>query len=128
MKRFLILLALAAGTLAAQTHSNTLTWTAPTTGDPATGYHVWRATGASLTAACAALPAPGAAVPAGAAYATVTAPTLTYVDLGVVANQNTCYELSAYNTGGESALSNSVNGTTPQFLPGVPTGVSLVSR
>jgi len=40
IKRLLILLA--AGTLAAQTHSNTLTWTAPTTGDPATGYHVWR--------------------------------------------------------------------------------------
>jgi hypothetical protein len=128
MKRFPLLLFLLAGTLAAQTHNNVFSWTAATTGDAPTGYHVWRATGASLTAACAALPAPGAAVPTGAAYATVTAPTSTYTDTAAVAGQNTCYEVSAFNTGGESALSASASGTTPFQKPGVPTGVSVVSQ
>ena len=127
MKRFVLLLILS-GLAFAQTHSNTLTWGLPTTGDPPTGYHVWKATGASFTAACASLPAPGSAVPTGTAYATVAAPSLTYVDTAVVAGQNSCYEVSAFNTGGESVLSNNTGGTTPYFPPGVPVSLSSVAK
>jgi len=128
MRRLLLLAIVVATSALAQTHSNVLTWGLPTTGDPPTGYHVWRGTGTTFAAACATLPAPGAAVPAGTAYATVAAPSLTYTDTAVVAGQNSCYEVSAFNTGGESVLSNNTGGTTPSFPPGVPTSLSVVSK
>jgi hypothetical protein len=116
MKRLLLFLAFAAAAFAQ--HSNTLTWTwAQGSGDPATGFHVWKVAGTS------------APVTTGTPYAVVSSPTtLTYVDTAEVGGQTFTYVVTAFNTGGDSVPSNSVTCTTPFQDPNPPASLSGVSK
>ncbi len=110
MKRafFVIFTAVA---LLGQQHSNTLTWSwAQGTGDPATGFHIQRSqtSGGPYTV-----------------IATITSPTiLTYIDTSVVAGQTNFYVVTAFNTGGDSTLSNQVTCVTPFQAPITPSTLS----
>jgi hypothetical protein len=103
---------------ASTTHSVTLTWLwSQGTGDPATGFHVWRA------ATCAALSTTGTA------YATITpATTLTDVDTAVTAGQAYCYMVTAYDATGDSASTNEVSVTIPLAVPVAPTGLTVTAQ
>jgi hypothetical protein len=105
---------LGAPLLSAQTHSNTLSWLwSQGTGDPATGFHIWRAAGTS------------APVTTGTPYATVTPSTvLTYVDTAVAAGNTFTYVITAFNAGGDSTPSNSATCVTPFSPPTSPTTLS----
>jgi hypothetical protein len=102
----------------AQAHSNALSWAwSQGIGDPATGFHVWKA------ATCAAL------VTTGTPYATVIpSSTLGYTDNAVTAGQSNCYEVTSYNAGGDSAPSNQLNATTPVSAPNAPTGLTGTAK
>ncbi len=107
--RTIILLLISATTMFGQ-HSNTLTWNwAQGTGDPATGFHVKKATtsGGPYTT-----------------IATLPVATLTYIDTTVVAGQTNYYVVTAFNTGGDSVPSNQVTCTTPFQVPQSPTTLS----
>ncbi len=110
MIRLAILLLLLSISLLAQPHSVTLTWTwAQGTGDPATGFHIQRA---SVT---------------GGPYATVgTVPvgTFTYSDATVTAGLTYFYVLTAYNGAGESAKTVEVRAIIPLALPLPPTNLT----
>jgi hypothetical protein len=119
-----LLIALTVSPALGQTHSNTLSWTwSQGTGDPAAGFHVWRAAPTTGTT-CPTMAATGTP------YAVVAGSTSTgYVDTAVVAGNTLCYAVTAYNTGGDSALSNVVSGSTPFSVPAnPPNSVSIVSK
>jgi len=119
LKMFLFLLVISCASAMAQNHSATLTWAwSQGTGDPATGFHVQRAT---VTGG-----------PYGV-VATVPSPTtLTFVDTSVSAGQTYFYVVTAFNTaaattanpGGDSAFSNQVTCAIPFQSPSTPTGLS----
>ncbi len=95
-------------------HSVTLTWTwAQGAGDPATGFHVQRAT------------------VAGGPYTTVgtvPAATLGFLDTSVTAGVTYFYVVSAFNPGGDSSRSPEVSCLIPFLPPSTPTGVSAVVK
>jgi hypothetical protein len=128
MKQLILILAFIAP-LAAQsicptgvTHCGVVSWTCPTgssncagTGDPVTGFHVWRAT------SCAAVTSTTPAVP----YAVISSPsTYTYTDLAVVAGNSFCYGVTAFNAGGDGPLAVGALGTAKTAQPVVSPGVS----
>jgi fibronectin type 3 domain-containing protein len=90
-------------------HSASLSWTAPTTGDPATSYVISRAT-----------------VQAGPFTTVGTSTTTTYVDSTVTAGTTYYYEVEAVNSAGESGPSNEVTAVIPVSLPAAPTGLAVV--
>jgi hypothetical protein len=98
-------------------HSNTLTWTwTQGSGDPATGFHVWKA---------ATTPVPTTGTP----YAVVTpSTTLTYTDTAVSAGQTNYYAVTAYNPGGDSTSVQSRPCVTPFQAPAAPSSVSANSK
>jgi uncharacterized repeat protein (TIGR01451 family) len=115
MKKLLLILILITSVASAQ-HSTTLTWTwSQGTGDPAAGFHVWK------------IPISGTTCPTfgSTPYATVNSITIfTYVDTVVTAGQTICYGVTAFNTGGDSLLSNIVSATTPFLSPTAPNSLS----
>jgi hypothetical protein len=99
-------------------HSNTLTFTwSQGTGDPATGFHIWRAA-----------PVSGTCTTVGTTpYATLTGTTTqTYVDTAVSAGQTWCYGVTAFAQTTDSSMSNEVSCATPFALttPGNLNGVA----
>jgi fibronectin type 3 domain-containing protein len=85
--------------LAVSAHSATLTWTAatvPNGGAPVTSYNVYRGT----TSGSETLLASAGNV-------------LTYTDSAVTAGTQYFYEVTAFNSAGESAKSNEISGTIP---------------
>ncbi len=100
--------------LSQSNHSVTLTWTwAQGAGDPATGFHVQRAT------------------VAGGPYATVgTVPTATlgFLDTSVTAGVTYFYVVTAFNPAGDSSRSPEVSCLIPFLPPSTPTGVSAVVK
>jgi len=119
MKKLIFLAILFTSASFAQ-HSTTLTWSwSQGTGDPATGFHVWR------------IPISGTTCPAfgTSPYATVSSPsTLTYTDTAVTAGVTECYGVTAYNSGGDSSMSNVVSATTPFLPPTIPSALSAVPK
>lgn len=114
MRLPLLLLASALG-LAAQSHSNVLTWTPGTGGDPAQTWQVWR----SATA-----PVPTAGTP----YAVIPNPaTLTYTDTAVSAGATWNYVVTGTNAGGQGPPSDNVVCVTP-FFPPVSPGLSGAAK
>ncbi len=99
------------GTLRAQPHpSVTFSWAwSQGTGDPATGFHVWR----SLT--------PGGPY---TLINTVPLATLTYLDTTVLVGLTYYYTVTAYNPAGDSTKPTEVACTLPFQIPGSPTGLS----
>lgn len=95
----------------AQPHpSATLTWSwAQGTGDPATGFHIQRASSSS---------GPYATV------ATTPVGTLTFTDTSVVVGLTYYYVVTAYNDAGDSSRSTEVACTIPFQIPGSPSGLS----
>ena len=120
MKKLILFFAFSVCAFAQTAHSNTLTWAwSQGTGDPATGFHIWKVAISGTTC-----PAFGTS-----AYATITGTTtLTYKDTVVVAGQTWCYGVTAYNAGGESSMSNVVSATTPFSLPTAPSSLQIVSQ
>ena len=74
-------------------HNITLTWTAPTSGGPPTGYKVERGTSAGTETL----------------IATVPVPSLTYVDTNGVGGTTYFYVVVATNSAGDSPKSNEVS-------------------
>ncbi len=115
MKKLLLSLVLISVALAQQPHgSASLTWSwSQGTGDPATGFHVWRST------------------TAGGPYTTVgTVPvgTLTYLDAGLTIGATYFYTVSAYNPAGDSSKSGEVTCVVPFQIPGAPSTLSVVAK
>jgi hypothetical protein len=101
--------------LAAQSHSNVLTWTPGTGGDPAQTWQVWRS---------ATVPVPTVGTP----YAVIPNPaTLTYTDTAVSAGSTWNYAVTGTNAGGEGPPSVNVVCVTPFFPPAAP-GLSGVAK
>ena len=104
---------------AAAGHSATLNWTAPTTcvdgsACTPTGYKVYKA-----SVAC-----PASGLPAGAtvlAAVTVT----TYTDTSIAAPGTYCYYVTATNSAGESAASNTSGGSLAQPVISAPTNFTV---
>lgn len=114
MKQVAIAMLLAVAALAqGANHSATLTWTfTQGTGDPATGFHVFRAPTCTGTFT---------------QVGTVSSPTtLTFTDSTVTAGQSYCYQVTAFNTGGDGPPSASVQSAVvpfqaPTASPSAPT-------
>ena len=109
--KLLIILALFIIPLKAQPHpSVTLAWSwTQGTGDPATGFHVQRAT------------------VSGGPYvviATTSVTALGYLDVGVMAGATYYYVITAFNSAGDSSKSGEVACTLPFQIPGAPAGLS----
>ena len=119
LKLLIAFLIFASASFAQAAHSNKLTWSwSQGTGDPATGFHVWRSSGTGGT--CAAM--------GSTPYATVTSPTIfTYTDTAVAGGQSWCYQVTAYASTTDSSPSNEVTCLTP-FLLTTPTGLSGVAQ
>lgn len=117
MKLWILLFLFLAVTFAQAPHSNTLTWAwSQGTGDPATGFHIWK----SATA-----PVPTTGTP----FATVNSPTtLTFTDTAVTAGQTNFYVITAFNTAGDSTPSNQVTCVTPFQIPAPPSGLSATVK
>jgi hypothetical protein len=99
-------------------HSASLSWAwSQGTGDPATGFHVWRTAGTTC--------ATGQTTP----YATVASPsTFSYTDNAVTGGASYCYTVSAYNATGDSAMSNTYTATIPLNVPSPPTSLTGVAK
>jgi fibronectin type 3 domain-containing protein len=97
-------------------HNNALSWMwSQGTGDPATGFHVWKS---STSGGYGTSP-----------YATVSSPTtLTYTDSAVSGGQTNYYVITAFNSAGDSTRSNEVTCTTPFSVPMAPTSATGVSQ
>ncbi len=110
-KKLLILAILEWGILNAQPHpSATLTWSwVQSGGDPATGFHVLRATTTG-----------GPYVLMG----TTPANMLSYIDTAVQSGTTYFYVVTAFNSAGDSPRSNEVACLPPFQIPGAPTGLS----
>jgi hypothetical protein len=117
MKLVLAFVLLSIPALAQAAHSNALTWTwTQGSGDPATGFHVWKA---------ATTPVPTTGTP----YAVVTpSTTVTYTDTAVSAGQTNFYAVTAFNPGGESTSVQSGPCVTPFQAPAAPSSVSATAR
>lgn len=111
--KLLFALLLMIGTLSAQSHSTTLSWSwSQGSGDPAAGFHIWKAIGTTAPST------------SGTPYATVSSPSImSYTDTGVVAGQTATYVVTAYNPGGDSVPSPSATCTTPFQAPAAPTSL-----
>jgi hypothetical protein len=110
MKLAILLLMLAIPALAQPHPSATLAWTwSQGTGDPAMGFHVWRATvtGGPYTV-----------------INTLPVATLTYLDTVVTVGVTYYYVVTAYNNAGDSSKSSEVACTFPFQIPGAPTALS----
>jgi fibronectin type 3 domain-containing protein len=94
------------------THSNNLSWTAPTTGGAVATYNIKRSTttGTETT------------------IATVPSTQTTYVDTNGVAGTKYFYVVSASNQFGESANSNEVAATFLGDSPAAPTLLGVTSK
>jgi hypothetical protein len=106
----MLLLAMAIPALAQPHPSATLNWTwTQGTGDPATGFHVQRATvtGGPYTV-----------------VGTVPVSTLTYLDTAVTVGATYYYVVTAFNSAGNSAKSCEVACALPFQIPGPPTALS----
>ena len=115
MKTTVLLLVLAIFAIAQPHPSASLAWNwSQGTGDPATGFHVQRATtpGGPYTVV-GTVPSTATAVEA-----------LTYLDTAVTAGATYYYVVTAYNTAGDSAKSAEVACTLPFQIPGSPTNLS----
>lgn len=78
-------------------------------GDPATGYNIWRVP--NTTGTCPTILA------SGTPYAVVSSITnTTYIDTAVVAGNVFCYGVTAFNGPSNSAMSNEVSCTIPFSL------------
>lgn len=103
MKRIIVLLILGGINVLSAQHSATLNWSwAQGTGEPATGFHVWRSTTPGQEQCPTCMP-----------LATVTPGTFTFVDSAVIAGQMLSYVITAFNTAGDSMPSNEVTVTIP---------------
>jgi hypothetical protein len=102
-------------------HSTTFTWAwSQGSGDPATGFHIWRTAGSSC-----------APIVAGAQYATVASPIIfDYVDTAVVGGNIFSYLVTAYNATGDSApdTTGCVTATTPLNVPPAPTNLQGTAK
>ncbi len=113
--KLLLLFAILAATIFAQQHANVLTWQwSQGTGDPATGYHVKKAT------------------TSGGPYVTIATltgtATTTYADVTVTSGQTNFYVVTAFNNGGDSSPSNQVTCVTPFQAPTAPTSLLSTSK
>lgn len=86
-------------------HSVTLNWAAPA-GSVVTAYNVKRA-----------------ATAAGPFVQIGTSPTTSFVDTNVVEGQTYFYDVTAVNSAGEGAPSNTANASVPFLVPGAPTNL-----
>lgn len=93
-------------------HSNTLSWTAPTSGGAVANYNVKRSTSAGTETTIATLPATQ----------------LTYVDTNGVAGTKYFYVVSASNQFGESANSNEVGAIFLGDSPAAPVSLGVTSK
>jgi lipid-binding SYLF domain-containing protein len=97
---------------AAGQHSNVLTWSwSQGTGDPATGFHIWKATtsgGYSTTP-----------------FATISGiTTLTFTDAAVAGGETNFYVVTAFNSSGDSSRSNEASSFIPLQPPEAPSSLS----
>jgi hypothetical protein len=93
-----------ASPLFAQSHSNTVNWTAPTSGPAPTGYNVYK-----YASAC-----PAQILLTTATKLTTTPITaLTYTDTTPTAGSVSCYFITSVDASGESAASSTIQLTTP---------------
>jgi len=104
----------------ASAHSSTLTWTPPTTcvdGSACTpsGYNVYRA-----TVAC-----PASGLPTGATKIASNISAANYTDTTITAPGTYCYYVTALNSAGESAASNTAGGSLAQPALSAPTNFSV---
>ena len=107
----------------ATTHSGTLNWVAPTTcvdgsACTPTGYNVYRA-----SVAC-----PLTGLPTGATKIASAITTTTYTDTTITAPGSYCYYVTALNSAGESAASNTGGGTLTQPLINSPTNFTVTAQ
>ena len=110
-----IFLFLSLSCLAMAQHSATVSWSwAQGTGDAAVGYHVQRSatTGGPYTVIATVSPA------------TV----LSYVDNAVVGGQTYFYVVTAFNSAGDSPLSNEAKAIIPITMPVAPTGLTATVK
>lgn len=91
-------------------HSVTLTWDAPSTGDPVTSYDIKRST-----------------VQTGPFVSIGTSTTPSFVDNNVVAGVTYFYEVDSVNAQGESGPSNEVTVVVPLNFPEPPTNLVAVA-
>ena len=118
MKRIIVLLIVSGLNMLFAQHSATLSWTwAQGTGDPATGFHVWRSTVAGQEQCPTCMP-----------VATVAPGTFTFIDTAVVAGQTLFYTITAFNTAGDSTPSNEATAVIPFQTPAVPTGLTITTK
>lgn len=98
----------------ASPHSVTLTWVAPTTGGPVTGFNIKRSatTGTEVT------------------VGTTVAPVVTFIDPFQIADEGKkfFYVVTSTGPGGESLPSNEANATIPFSVSGAPTGLSVLVK
>ena len=94
------------------THSNTISWTAPTTGGAVATYNVKRSTSAGTEVT----------------IATVPSTQTSYVDTAGTAGTTYFYVVSASNQFGESPNSNEVSALFLGDKPAAPSGLAVVSK
>ena len=94
------------------THSNTLSWTAPTSGGAVATYNVKRSTSTGTEVM----------------IATVPSTQTTYVDTTGTAGTTYFYVISASNQFGESPNSNEVSALFLGDKPAAPSGLAVVSK
>lgn len=120
MKKLIGVLILAATAALAQTpHGVSLAWQwSQGSGDPATGFHIFRGVGTSATACTITTSTP---------FATVSSPTtLTYTDSAVVGGGFYCYGLTVFNSAGDTVMiiSSPAIIAVPLSVPNAPTGLT----
>ena len=93
-------------------HQVSLTWTAPTTGDPVATYDVKRA------------PVVAGVVGSFASIANPEPSATNYTDTNVVAGSSYAYEVSSVNAAGEPAPCSAIQVTIPLAIPAPPTGLA----
>lgn len=91
-------------------HQVSLTWSEPSTSDPASSFNIHRA-----------------AAQAGPFAVIGSATALTYTDTAVVAGTTYWYEVTAVNSAGESGPSNEVSATVPLLVPAAPSGLTATA-
>lgn len=112
MKKFVALTLAALLSLASLAEAATLTWQDNSTNEG--GFNVYR-----KTEACSGASAPFVTL------AAVPSNSVQYVDNTVVQGQAYCYKVTAFNTGGESNPTNTVDFTVPFSVPLPPSGLAV---
>lgn len=109
MKKLILLGLLVSPIFAQHTVTLTINYTQGS-GDPATGFNIWRIPN-TLGTSCPSM------LPTGTPYAVVSSITnTTYVDTAVSAGTTLCYGVTAFNGSSNSAMSNEVSCTIPFSL------------